>query len=93
MIGCQHVLFNGGNITVGKALFWAAALLAGLGSAYAQSPYAVQESHEIKALSPHEISDLLAGNGMGLAKAAELNRYPGPRHVPELAAQLQLTAD
>jgi len=28
---------------------------------------------------------------MGLAKAAELNGYPGPAHVLELAAQLDLT--
>jgi Spy/CpxP family protein refolding chaperone len=30
---------------------------------------------------------------MGLAKAAELNGYPGPAHVLELASQLQLTAE
>jgi hypothetical protein len=29
----------------------------------------------------------------GLAKAAELNGYPGPAHVLELAAQLQLTPE
>ena len=29
---------------------------------------------------------------MGQAKAAELNGYPGPAHVLELASQLQLTA-
>jgi hypothetical protein len=76
-----------------KALFCAVALLAGFGNASSQSPYAGQESREIKALSPQEVSDLLAGKGMGLAKAAELNGYPGPMHVLELAAQLQLTPD
>jgi len=30
---------------------------------------------------------------MSLAKAAELNGYPGPAHVIEMAAQLRLTAD
>ena len=30
---------------------------------------------------------------MGLALAAELNGYPGPMHVLELAGQLDLTAD
>src|SRR5581483_424112 len=35
--------------------------------------------------------DLRAGRGMGLALAAELNGYPGPIHVLELADQLQLT--
>ena len=76
-----------------KALFWAAVLLAGFGHVSAQSSYAGQESHAIKALSPQEVADLLAGKGMGLAKAAELNGYPGPMHVLELAAQLQLTPD
>jgi Spy/CpxP family protein refolding chaperone len=52
-----------------------------------------QEFREIKALSAQEISDYLAGKGLGLAKAAELNGYPGPAHVLELAAQLNLTAD
>ena len=78
---------------LGNASFCAAALLAALGNAYSQSPYVGQESREIKALSSQEVADLLAGKGMGLAKAAELHGYPGPMHVLELAAQLQLTAD
>jgi Spy/CpxP family protein refolding chaperone len=57
------------------------------------SPYVGQEFREIKALSAQEISDYLSGKGMGLAKAAELNGYPGPAHVLELAAQLDLTLD
>jgi hypothetical protein len=65
----------------------------GFGNANSQSPYASQESREIKSLSPQEASDLLAGKGMGFAKAAELNGYPGPAHVLELAAQLQLTPE
>jgi hypothetical protein len=76
-----------------KALFCAAALLTGLGSAHSQSPYAGQESREIKALSAQEVSDLLAGRGMGLARAAELNGYPGPMHVLELAAELELSPE
>jgi hypothetical protein len=46
--------------------------------------------HEIKSLSPAELEDLRAGRGMGMAKPAELNGYPGPLHVLELAAQLEL---
>jgi Spy/CpxP family protein refolding chaperone len=57
------------------------------------SPYAGQQSRDIKALSSAEQADLLAGKGMGLAKAAELNGYPGPAHVLELAADLALTAE
>jgi len=54
------------------------------------SPYAGQEKRTIKALSPEDIKSLEGGEGMGLAKAAELNGYPGPKHVLELADQLGL---
>jgi Spy/CpxP family protein refolding chaperone len=47
----------------------------------------------IKALSEQEISDYLAGKGMGLAKAAELNGYPGPVHVLENSRALRLTSE
>ena len=57
----------------------------------AESPYKGQERRPIKALSEQEVEDLLAGNGMGFAKAAELNRYPGPLHVLESASRLDLT--
>lgn len=55
------------------------------------SPYVGQEQRDIKALSPDDIENYLQGSGMGLAKAAELNRYPGPRHVLDLADELKLT--
>jgi len=54
-------------------------------------PYAGQQQHAIKALSPQEVRNYLEGAGMGLAKAAELNRYPGPAHVLEHAAGLRLS--
>ena len=55
------------------------------------TPYAGQESRDIKALSAEEVSDLMAGKGMGLAKAAELNGYPGPSHVLENRTALKLS--
>jgi Spy/CpxP family protein refolding chaperone len=55
------------------------------------SPYAGQQTRAIKALSPEDIAALRNGEGMGMAKAAELNGYPGPAHVLALAAQLDLT--
>ena len=58
-----------------------------------QQPYAGMETRAIKTLSDQQIADLKAGNGMGLALAAELNGYPGPRHTIDLANQLQLSAD
>jgi hypothetical protein len=58
----------------------------------AATPYAGQQAREIKALSDTEIDDLRAGRGMGLALAAELNRYPGPMHALEHADALGLDA-
>ena len=55
------------------------------------SPYAGQQSRDIKALSADEVEALLAGKGMGYARAAELNGFPGPAHVLELAGDLRLT--
>jgi Spy/CpxP family protein refolding chaperone len=46
---------------------------------------------KVKTLAGDEIQGLLNGEGMGAAKAAELNHYPGPRHVLDLASQLQLS--
>jgi hypothetical protein len=67
-------------------------VLAGCAGVPAHSPYAGQEDRAIKALSQKEVTDLLDGAGMGYAKAAELNRYPGPSHVLELADALELSA-
>ena len=60
-------------------------------SAMAQQPYAGFEARSIKALSDEQVADLRAGRGMGLALAAELNGYPGPSHVLELAQPLGLS--
>ena len=57
------------------------------------SPYAGEEGREIKALSADEVAGLLSGEGLGFAKAAELNGIPGPRHVLDLAGELGLTAE
>ena len=74
-------------------LVFALVLLAAAGALQAASPYAEQESRGIKALSPQEVSAYLSGKGMGFAKAAELNGYPGPAHVLELREELGLTAE
>ncbi len=65
-------------------------------SSFAQreaNSYAEQTQREIKALSPEQIRGYLSGQGIGLALAAELNSYPGPRHAMELSAQLSLTEE
>jgi Spy/CpxP family protein refolding chaperone len=55
------------------------------------NPYATVAGRGVKGLSKAEIGDLLAGRGAGMALPAELNRYPGPKHVLELAGRLGLT--
>ena len=64
-----------------------------LSSTAAAGPYAGMQARDIKALSQEQASDLRAGRGMGLALAAELNGYPGPAHVLELADKLELSLD
>lgn len=55
------------------------------------TPYAGQESREIKALSPEDVDGYRRGAGLGYAKPAELNSYPGPLHALDMRARLQLT--
>jgi hypothetical protein len=74
-------------------LFIVAALLLASIAANAETPYAGMQTRPIKALSEQQVADLTAGRGMGLALAAELNGYPGPSHVLELADALELSAD
>lgn len=57
------------------------------------TPYAGLAGREIKALSAEQVDQLLGGQGMGFALAAELNHYPGPRHALELATPLGLSAE
>lgn len=60
------------------------------------SPYAGQQARELTYLAPEDVSALEAGRGTalgGLAKPAELNGYPGPRHALDLADELELTED
>lgn len=58
-----------------------------------KTPYAGQQNRSIKALSISEIDGLKLGKGMGLAKAAELNHFPGPRHVLDEANKLSLSKE
>lgn len=62
-------------------------------ASYSQTPYAGMQGRDIKALSDQQVADLANGRGMGLALAAELNGFPGPSHVLELADKLKLSPD
>lgn len=64
---------------------------AGQDAVEVRSPYVGQEDRAIKALSADEVRGLLDGEGLGYALAAELNGWPGPRHVLDLADSLALT--
>jgi hypothetical protein len=68
-------------------------VVAGAASAAGPSPYAGRARRDIKALSPQQIERYLEGRGMRMALAAELNGYPGPRHVLELADELDLSPE
>ena len=56
------------------------------------SPYAGEEKRTVKSLSLDDIASLKGGDGMGFAKLAELNHFPGPKHVLQLSETLELTA-
>jgi len=63
-------------------------------SSFQTSPYAGQELRDIKSLSDDDIQSLQNGTGEafgGMAKLAELNGYPGPRHALDMSSELQLT--
>lgn len=56
-------------------------------------PYAGMHQRRIKALPESTVADLANGRGASFAMPAELNGYPGPAHVLELAEPLKLTPD
>jgi Spy/CpxP family protein refolding chaperone len=81
-------------VTMTRAIvLFTAALLLAAGTSFAQNPqpYAGMQARPLKALSGDELTDLREGRGMGLALVGELNGYPGPKHVLELAKELNLT--
>lgn len=55
------------------------------------SQYAGQQSRAIKSLSADDVTALKAGAGWGLAKVAELNGVPGPRHLLEMKDEIDLS--
>jgi hypothetical protein len=61
----------------------------------ASSPYAdrYDPAAAIRSLTPEDIAQIERGEGAGFALAAELNGVPGPRHVLDLAHELDLSHD
>ncbi|MEM7646715.1 MAG: hypothetical protein AAF203_07400 [Pseudomonadota bacterium] len=59
-----------------------------------KSPYVKQKNNQIKAITQNDLEGLEKGSGMpfgGMAKAAELNGLPGPRHVLDMEEEIQLS--
>ena len=55
------------------------------------SDYVDLQFSEIRGLSEEQVTGYRTGAGMGFALPAELNGYPGPRHVLDMANELALT--
>lgn len=56
------------------------------------SPYRPAVTPDLRGLSVDEAAALREGTGMGLARAAELNSYPGPRHLLDAVQEGRLPA-
>ncbi|WP_186420938.1 hypothetical protein [Bosea sp. CS1GBMeth4] len=85
----RHLAAVVATLAAGSAL----AQHAGHGPGRASSSYAGLAERSVKALSVEQIEDLRAGRGLSLALPAELNGYPGPSHVLELADRIGLTQE
>ncbi len=57
------------------------------------SGYSALLDSEIRGIDPKTIDSYRKGEGAGFALPAELNGFPGPRHVLDLADKLHLTSD
>jgi hypothetical protein len=58
-----------------------------------QGPATEVQAGATSSLTAEAVQQLLDGEGMGLARSAELNEYPGPKHVLDLETALALTPD
>jgi hypothetical protein len=56
-------------------------------------PYAGQQDSSIRGLTEAEIASFREARGMGLARPADINGYPGPIHVLELSDALSLNTE
>jgi len=75
------------------ALLLAAALPVAAQDEFTESASAGTADARPTGLMPRQERMLREGRGMGLARAAEINGYPGPRHVLEQAETLELTGE
>jgi Spy/CpxP family protein refolding chaperone len=71
----------------------AAGAVAALAQGHSASPYVPLQGRDLKAVPPERVAGLLEARGLGYALTAELNSYPGPMHVLELADGIRLTPE
>jgi len=57
------------------------------------SRYADEKQSYVPSITMAEFEEIQSGDGMGLAKPAELNHYPGPKHVLQLADSLRISEE
>lgn len=76
---------RGGLVAIASLLTASAA-----SAQHEHSPYAGTETAEGTVLTAEEVAALREAQGMRLALPAELNGYPGPLHVLELAERIGL---
>lgn len=84
------------SATLFRLFGWISVFAIASASALAQhphtaSPHAHAQSAEVPSLTPDEVRALRNGDGMGLARAAELNHFPGPKHLLDFRAELKLS--
>ncbi|MGH6912456.1 MAG: hypothetical protein ACREH3_01975 [Geminicoccales bacterium] len=89
----RRILVLGYLAILGASIGATLGLTDGGSAAASDAPYAGWQARPVKGLSQGQVDDLLSGRGMGLALPAELNGYPGPRHVLDLAARLELSPE
>ncbi|MCP5075953.1 MAG: hypothetical protein GY947_22005 [Rhodobacteraceae bacterium] len=87
----RHTTLMTRNVGLAAAIWLASATFTSVPASENPQLYAGQQEREIAALSASDIDDLVNGRGWGFAKAAELNGFPGPLHVLELADELNLS--
>ena len=80
-----------GRMAFGALMILSAALGTAAFAQHAHQAPQQQDGAATAALTAEAIRQLLEGEGMGLARAAELNGYPGPKHVLELKGPLELS--
>lgn len=78
---------------IGFALNLSASHIAMRNASPTPSAYRDLLSAEIRGIDPQTLEGYLTGSGLGMALPAELNGYPGPRHVLDLAGELELTLE